>query len=251
MIRGQHYDASVAGKYDSLRSSWSDQVVNRIVELIEPRTASRILDLGCGTGNLVEGVYRAKECNLVGTDLSLQMLRIAVSKIRYAAFVRADVTALPYRANTFDGAMGAFFIHHVPPDEQRTVIAECYRVMSRGRLAIVTASHAQIEASQVGRFFPEIIGIDKKRFPPIDRMCRWFRDCGFVDVESETVLADPIRLGEDYLSRVEQRHISTFALIGEKAYRRGVKKMCEYVRELNGSVELKDRPVTIVYGTKK
>jgi len=249
MSSNSHYDRSVASKYDRLRA-WSTNVVERIADRAEIGATSRVLDIGCGTGNLMAAVCRIRQCGFTGTDLSGEMLRVAVDKIRVASFVQADVAALPFRDGAFDTVIGAYFIHHVPRDIQPTVLAECHRVISRGRLVFVTASRDQIERSQVGRFFPEIIEVDKQRFPPIEQLCDWFRAGGFVDVGSETVLDNPIRLGHDYLNRVQQRHISTFDLIDDEAYRRGLTRIREYVDNLQGSVELKDRPVTLIYGTK-
>ena len=244
-----HYGRGVASKYDKLRA-WSTNVVTRITDRAGIDDASRLLDIGCGTGNLLEGVRRICQCRFTGIDLSGEMLRVAVDKVPTAWFVQADVAALPFHDGTFDIVIGAYFIHHVPRDIQPAVVAECHRVISGGRMVIVTASHDQIEQSQVGRFFPEIIEVDKQRFPPIGQLCDWFRSSGFVDVGSETALDNPVRLGHDYLNRIEQRHISTFDLISDEAYRRGLTKTREYVDNLQCSVELKDRPVTLVYGSK-
>jgi len=250
MSNNSHYDRSVASKYDNLRA-WSTNVVERTADRAEINTKSRVLDIGCGTGNLLEGVRRICQCRLTGIDLSGEMLRVATDKVRTALFAQADVAALPFRDGAFDSVIGAYFIHHVSRDIQPAVVAECHRVISGGRLVIVTASRDQIERSQVGRFFPEIIDIDIERFPPIDQLCDWFQSSGFIDVGWETTLDNPIRLGQDYLNRVEQRHISTFDLISNEAYHRGLAKMRQYVNKLHGSVELKDRPVTLVYGTAR
>ena len=248
MSNTSHYGRSVASKYDKLRA-WSANVVERIADRAEINMRSRVLDIGCGTGTLMEGVRGVCQCRFTGIDLSGEMLRVAVDKVPSASFAQADAAALPFHDGTLDAVIGAYFIHHLPCDIQPAVVAECYRVISGGRLVIITASHDQIEQSQVGRFFPEIIEIDKQRFPPIGQLCDWFRSSGFVVVGLETALDHPIRLGQDYLNRIEQRHISTFDLISDEAYRHGLMKTREYVDNLQGSVELKDRPITLVYGT--
>jgi ubiquinone/menaquinone biosynthesis C-methylase UbiE len=250
MSNTSHYGRGVASKYDKLRA-WSTNVVGRIADRSEISSESRVLDIGCGTGNLMEGVRRICQSRFTGLDLSGEMLRVAIDKVPPASFVQADVAALPFRDGAFDIVMGAYFIHHVPCDFQPAVIAECRRIISGGRLVIITASHNQIEQSQVGRFFPEIIEVDKQRFPTIGQLCDWFRSSGFVDVGHETAMDNPVRLGHDYLNRIEQRHISTFDLINDEAYRRGLIRTREYVDNLQGSVELKDRPVTLVYGTAR
>ena len=249
MERRNHYDADVAGRFDSLRS-WGGNVVERTVSVAGIDASSRVLDLGCGTGNLMAKVHEATGARCDGLDLSADMLRVAAGKMPAAGFCNADVSAIPFLPNTYNSIVGAYFIHHVPPERQPEVLTECYRVLSMGTAVILTASHSQIERSQVGRFFPEIIDIDKRRFPPVDEVCNWFQDSGFEHVGSETAFDDPIPLGEAYLAKVEHRHISTFAFLSARAYRRGLETMREYVRRLDGRTEYRDRPVTLVFGSK-
>lgn len=249
MISGNHYNADVAGRFDSLRS-WSNDIVARIVSIAGINGSSKVLDLGCGTGNLTAKVHNTTGARCDGIDLSTDMLHIAAANMPAARLCNADVSAMPFQPNTYDAIIGAYFIHHVLPEKQPGVLTECYRVLSTGTAVILTASHPQIENSQVGRFFPEIIDIDKRRFPPINNICNWFQDNGFENVGAETALDDPIPLGETYLAKVENRHISTFALMSDQAYRQGLETMREYVRHLDGRTEYHDRPVTLVFGSK-
>lgn len=78
--------------------------------------------------------YRKRVC----VDLSLRALTGARKRIGDRGwFVQADVTALPFAANTFDAIVSLHTIYHVPADEQGLAIRELYRTLKTGRCAVV------------------------------------------------------------------------------------------------------------------
>jgi len=64
---------------------------------------SRILDVGCGTGILCAALSEKSE-SYVGVDLSEESLRVASQASPDGNFVHADMTQLPFEAETFDFA---------------------------------------------------------------------------------------------------------------------------------------------------
>lgn len=162
----RYYSNTVATKYDRLRS-WHDAVPKRLAEIADLSLSSLILDIGCGTGNLAQAIKSICSCECIGLDLSSEMIRVANRKIPNAGFVQADCTQIPFHCNCFDAVIGLFFIHHIAPGLRQVVISECHRVLSTGYFAIVTRSHAQIETCQYSKFFPEVVDVDKARFPQI------------------------------------------------------------------------------------
>ncbi len=54
-----------------------------------------LIDLGCGTGELLLGLEQAGLSNLTGLDLSAQMLEVAKTKTSSASFVHADIESIP------------------------------------------------------------------------------------------------------------------------------------------------------------
>jgi ubiquinone/menaquinone biosynthesis C-methylase UbiE len=80
--------------------------------------------------------YRVRLC----VDLSLVGLRAARRRIgAHGRFVRADVTALPFAAGTFDAVVSLHTLYHVPADEQGIFLAEVARVLAPGRRAVVVS----------------------------------------------------------------------------------------------------------------
>ena len=93
-------DPLVAGVYDLFDSDRSD--LDHYVEIVEELGASRVLDLGCGTGTLaimLAGFGR----DVVGVDPARAMLDVARAKhgADRVQWIHGDATAVP-RAPSFD-----------------------------------------------------------------------------------------------------------------------------------------------------
>jgi SAM-dependent methyltransferase len=86
--------------------------------------SGRLLDVGCGTG-----AYSASLAELgwqlVGTDISVDMLRLA--RDRGLEVVQADARDLPFEEGSFDAAVSQWT--HTDADEFGKVVAEVARVL--------------------------------------------------------------------------------------------------------------------------
>ncbi len=97
----------------------------------------KILDVSCGTGELLGELSRRGNFRLNGVDLSGKMLRIARHKLgRKALLGMADVNSLPFKSNTFDYVISTEAFHHYP--HQQEALREMARVARvGGRVLIV------------------------------------------------------------------------------------------------------------------
>lgn len=90
-----------------------------------PLADAAVLDFGAGTGATTAAIAAAG-ARLVATDLTPDMLRLARAERPPSA--AADVRRLPFRSATFDAAMGAFVLSHVPePVDALAEVARCVR----------------------------------------------------------------------------------------------------------------------------
>jgi ubiquinone/menaquinone biosynthesis C-methylase UbiE len=94
-----------------------------------------VLDLGCGYGAYLSALG-ARARAVIGTDLSLGMLREA-TEIR-VPLANADVVALPFDSKTFDVALSAHMLYHVP--DIAAAVREMRRVLRPGGSAIVATN---------------------------------------------------------------------------------------------------------------
>jgi ArsR family transcriptional regulator len=130
-----------AAHWDEIRSLHIDdaEVERRLIELIPPASIRDLLDIGTGTGRILE-LFGARGIAGVGIDLSREMLQIARANLDRAGlkdcYVRqGDMYQLPWSGPSFD----AITIHQVLhfADEPAQVIAEAARVLRPGgRMAI-------------------------------------------------------------------------------------------------------------------
>jgi len=82
------------------------RVHHQLIKKIKDIKADRILDAGCGTGELLLKLARHRpEAEIVGLDLSLEMLQVARNKdygITAVYFIEQSVYSLPFREDSFD-----------------------------------------------------------------------------------------------------------------------------------------------------
>ncbi len=98
-----------------------------------------VLDIGCGTGRLLETVARRwGEARLTGVDASEAMVAEARRKHEgdgRFAFKRGDASALPLEAGAFDAAFSTMSFHHW--GDQAAGIREVARVLRPGGLFVL------------------------------------------------------------------------------------------------------------------
>src|SRR4051794_7813453 len=109
------------------------------VAAVRPR---RVLEVGCGWGELALWIGRETGAEVVAVDLSPRMVELARESGVDARV--ADVQELPFEDGAFDVAVAAWMLYHVP-DLDRAV-AELARVLRpRGRLVAATNSRFHLQ----------------------------------------------------------------------------------------------------------
>lgn len=116
---GSSLQRGVRAAYGDGATSWAgapDRIYRRLAgALVTACPASisgaRVLDFGAGTGATSAAIVAAGGV-VVAADLSPSML--GVRRAERPPAVASDVYALPFRAATFDLAMGAFVVSHLP-----------------------------------------------------------------------------------------------------------------------------------------
>lgn len=94
----------------------------------------KILDIGCGTGEIIKYVNKLGYTNTFGVDLSLTLLKISKSKGIERILV-ADATLLPFKSNEFDFVIISDVIEHLP--KYKDCLLETHRILKEsGRLFI-------------------------------------------------------------------------------------------------------------------
>jgi tRNA (cmo5U34)-methyltransferase len=95
----------------------------------EPKI-ERILELGCGTGNLtVLLTEKFPESSLVCVDLSAESLEVCRDRLGARPqldIVHGDFRNLPYVAGEFDLIISSIAVHHLEPAKKRDLFRNCF-----------------------------------------------------------------------------------------------------------------------------
>jgi ubiquinone/menaquinone biosynthesis C-methylase UbiE len=116
-IRGTDlYDDFYSKIYDNLLvSSHKDKyIINQLLEgNINLNNSSNILDIGCGTGNMTNELYKAGMVNVIGLDISKSMVTQARKKYPDRTFVRGDaLNRVLFPPNMFSHILCDYFTYY-------------------------------------------------------------------------------------------------------------------------------------------
>ncbi|WP_420128845.1 class I SAM-dependent methyltransferase [Longimicrobium sp.] len=128
------YDRAAAD-YDRRWARYNRASLELLRPWTEGRDLGRVVDVGCGTGNLLPLLTGSagRTGGYVGVDLSPEMLRVARGKgsgVGPIGFVAADAEGLPLRDGSFDTAVSASVLHYW--DDADAALAEIRRVLRPG-----------------------------------------------------------------------------------------------------------------------
>jgi ubiquinone/menaquinone biosynthesis C-methylase UbiE len=98
---------------------------------------AKVLELGCGAG-IPSTRQLAARHDVLGIDVSQQQLDLARTNVPNARFEKADMTALDFPDDEFDGICAFYSILHVPRAEQPALIAKIARWLKPGGLFLAS-----------------------------------------------------------------------------------------------------------------
>ncbi|MFN2577570.1 MAG: bifunctional demethylmenaquinone methyltransferase/2-methoxy-6-polyprenyl-1,4-benzoquinol methylase UbiE [Pyrinomonadaceae bacterium] len=137
--------AMISPRYDLLNhllsanidSRWRRRVVRKLVPLL-PKDA-RVLDVGCGTGDLSIELFEKTSACVTGIDFCRPMLQLAKAKGPFITFIEGDALRLPFADASFEGLTIAFALRNLASIEEG--LAELLRVLKPdGFIAILEFS---------------------------------------------------------------------------------------------------------------
>jgi ubiquinone/menaquinone biosynthesis C-methylase UbiE len=214
---GSHF-ARVAATYDELRPTddrwW--QLFDAIVEAGDLR-GRRVLDLGCGTGQLAAALAERAFAGVWGVDASEELA--AVARANGVDVKVAPAERLPFKAGWFERAVARMSVHLL---DRPRAFAELHRVLAPdGRAVVATMDPAWFDRHWLLPSFPGLIARDRERFPSAGRLEADLRAAGFeVDLHR---LDQPAAITRaNALARIRGRAFSTFDLLTEDEYSEGL-----------------------------
>ncbi|GAA2249492.1 methyltransferase [Streptomyces ruber] len=133
-----------AERYDVLRGGEPRAAAAAAALLgLLPHGARSLLDVGCGTGIVTRLLAAGRDgLRVTGADLTWGMARRAAARLP-GAVVLGDGRRLPFRDARFDAVTSVWLLHLVAgPEDARTVVGECARVLRPGGVYVTTVDKA-------------------------------------------------------------------------------------------------------------
>jgi ubiquinone/menaquinone biosynthesis C-methylase UbiE len=177
--------------YETIEGQQAPEVV---FEAIAERAPARVLEVGCGPGELAQRVAEELGAEVVAVDISERMVELARGRGVDADV--GDVQALSFEDASFDCVVAAWVLFHVP-DLDRGV-AEIARVLEPGG-ALVAATNGE-------RHLDELWALVGERSPGAGLSFR-----------TETARAAL----EPHFAAVEQRNVAGWVTVDNPATARG------------------------------
>ncbi len=204
----------VAGRYDlanhllsaNVDKYWRNHTVSQVRDIVT-RPGSVVLDLACGTGDLLVALERTAGRRLLGSDFCHPMLTGAQTKLRrlslQSALVESDALALPFRDASLDLITIAFGYRNLA--NYRAGLIEMRRVLRPGgALAILeftqppNATFAALYNWYSRKILPILGGLisgapeayhylpeSVRKFPDAPELARMMQESGFARVDWE------------------------------------------------------------------
>ena len=203
--------ANIAPRYDlinhllsvNIDKQWRRRVVQKLGALLPPE--ARVLDVGCGTGDLSIELFEKTAAHVTGVDFCGPMLKLAKEKAPQLQFIEGDALRLPFAEASFDGLTTGFALRNFADVDRG--LRELLRVLKpNGYVAILEFSHPAnpVFASFVRfynwRLLPWIGGLVSgsrgayeylpdsiSKFPNQEALAAMMRAAGFVEVSFENL----------------------------------------------------------------
>jgi ubiquinone/menaquinone biosynthesis C-methylase UbiE len=206
--------------------------------------ASRVLEVGCGTGNYISALQRQVGCACWGIDPSVEMLNRARKGSTAVTYRQASAEDLGFPPGTFDLVFSVDVIHHVV--DRQAYLAQALAVLAPGgKICTATDSAWIIRHRQpLSHYFPETVEPELARYPRVADLRAGMARARFVQLDERTVeCAYPLTDIQAYRAKA----FSALHLISDAAFQRGIERMARDLRD--GPIICTPR-YTLLWGSK-
>jgi SAM-dependent methyltransferase len=161
----------------------------------------RVLDLGCGTGLPYARILVEKGFDVLGVDLSGEMVEVASENVPEASFVQISMSEMTYR-DEFDGVMSSFSMLLLPPDLFRETASRIYSALVDGGYFYLSLNEpASVSGDPDSEVFVNIMGQDmySRAYTEEEEVESCFRPLGFTLVKFNRYIHVSEEFGEEHV----------------------------------------------------
>ncbi|RPI58058.1 MAG: class I SAM-dependent methyltransferase [Chloroflexi bacterium] len=218
--QGVNYDQD-AGEYAAHRKLHAG-VFAELARGAKLGPASRVVEVGCGTGNYARALADRLRCGVLGLDPATGMLAHARRQPEPVLWLQGRAEELPFAPGSIDLVFSVDVIHHVA--DPAAFFRQVARILRpEGRVCSVTDSEDIIRQREIlSGYFPETVAVELERYPKLAELRAWSGTAGLVDFRVVTV-EQPYALGSARPFR--DRAYSSLHLISEEAWQAGLARL--------------------------
>ncbi|MCK5047264.1 MAG: class I SAM-dependent methyltransferase [Candidatus Heimdallarchaeota archaeon] len=132
------YDSS-AEIYDNRYNEIQAHKYQEILSRVDFSESSGIIDIGCGTGTFLGLIKQSVNGNgkqLLGVDISHEMIKIAHEKFPDIDFIVADSDNLPIKDGTFERIISVTHLQNLP--EPHNTVKEMKRISTKDASVVIS-----------------------------------------------------------------------------------------------------------------
>lgn len=145
------------------------------------KNKGKLIDLGCGPGQTTKFLFNCGCQNILGTDLSSEMVKVATRLNPNIKFEQTDLLQLKYADNSFGSAIAFYAIVHFDYEQIKQALSEVKRVLSYNG-EFLFSFHIGNEIVSLDRFLDKVVNI-KFQFFEVDKVTTIIEDLGFEIVD--------------------------------------------------------------------
>ena len=214
--------------YDKIASDYArhrqvhPKVLEGLITTSGIGAVSKVLEVGCGTGNYIVAVQGLVDCSCWGIDPAEQMLSVAGEGLVEVGFKCGRAEMIDFPRDFFDLVFSVDVIHHV--GHRLDYFQEAHRVLKTGgKVCTVTDSEWIIRHRQpLAAYFPETVEVDLGRYTPIAELRQIMGQVGFGEITENTV---EYCYQQTDIQPYRDKAFSCLRLISEEAFQSGIERM--------------------------
>jgi len=194
----EHASWWIEGFTEGADPEYEDQIIPLAVA--EQCGAGRVLDLGCGDGQIARALA-SSGVSVVGVDPTTNQIDVAAERAGGPVFAQAGAAVLPFSDGAFDGVIACLVFEHI--DDVDAAIGEVARVLRPGGRFTFMLNHPLLQTPGSG-------WIDDHMVDPPEQYWR----IGPYLVEAETVEQVELGVHIRFLHRPLSRYLNALAAVG-------------------------------------
>jgi ubiquinone/menaquinone biosynthesis C-methylase UbiE len=174
--------------YDKTAENYADKFINELADkhldqillkafCEQNKDKGKLIDFGCGPGQTTKFLFDNGFQNILGTDLSTEMVKVAKRYNPNIKFEQADLLRLNYADKSFGAAIAFYAIVHFDYNQIQRALIEVKRVLSDNG-EFLFSFHIGNEIVSLDRFLDKDVNI-KFQFFEVDRIKKIIIEVGF------------------------------------------------------------------------